>query len=136
MILLDTSIFLYIAQDRPVRPDARAAIEEAAALNRLWVSSVTAWELGLLATRTGQTGPRLGDARVIFDTVVTRARLQVIPLSSAAALDAAYLPEPFHRDPSDRMLVATARLAELAIATNDRKILDYAKLGHVRTIKC
>ena len=97
---------------------------------------MTAWELGLLATRTGQTGPRLGDARIIFDTVVTRARLQVVPLSAVIALHAAYLPKPFHRDPSDRMIVATARLAELSLATNDRKILDYAALGHVRAIAC
>ena len=136
MILLDTSIFLYIAQDRAIRSGARKAIEEAAAADRLWVSSMTAWELGLLATRTGQTGPRLGDARIIFDTVVTRARLQVVPLSAVIALHAAYLPKPFHRDPSDRMIVATARLAELSLATNDRKILDYAALGHVRAIAC
>lgn len=136
MILLDTSIFLYIAQDRPIRSDARTAIDEAAAADRLWVSSVTAWELGLLATRTGRTGPRLGDARIIFDTVVMRARLQIVLFSPAMALDAAYLPEPFHRDPSDRMIVATARLAELSVATNDRKILDYAALGHVRAIAC
>ncbi len=136
MILLDTSIFLYVAQGRSVIPAARIAIDAAAAEDHLWVSAVTAWELGLLATRTGRTGLPLGDARIIFDTVVARSRLRVVPLSSAVALDAACFPEPFHRDPSDRMIVATARLAELVLATNDRKILAYAALGHVKAIAC
>ncbi len=41
------------------------------------------------------------------------------------------LPEPFHRDPADRILVATARLARIPLVTADRKILDYP---HVRTL--
>jgi hypothetical protein len=34
------------------------------------------------------------------------------------------------------MIVATARLAELVLAINDRKILAYAALGHVKAIAC
>jgi PIN domain nuclease of toxin-antitoxin system len=40
------------------------------------------------------------------------------------------LPSPFHADPADRMLVATARPHGLAILTADRRILDYP---HVET---
>ena len=41
------------------------------------------------------------------------------------------LPEPFHADPVDRVLVATARLHNLQLVTGDRKILDYP---HVQTL--
>jgi len=41
------------------------------------------------------------------------------------------LPEPFHRDPADRILVATARVVSCPLLTADRKILDYP---HVETI--
>ena len=40
------------------------------------------------------------------------------------------LPPPFHQDPADRMLVATARLRRLTIVTADEKILGYP---HVAT---
>lgn len=35
------------------------------------------------------------------------------------------LPGNFHRDPADRILVATCRLRGLALLTADRLILDY-----------
>ena len=41
------------------------------------------------------------------------------------------IPEPFHRDPVDRIIVATARLNSCHIITADQKILDYP---HVDTI--
>jgi len=41
------------------------------------------------------------------------------------------LPEPFHADPADRILVATARLRGCHLVTGDRKILLYP---HVRTL--
>jgi PIN domain nuclease of toxin-antitoxin system len=49
-----------------------------------------------------------------------------------AVIEEAYsLPAPFHRDPADRILVATARLLSCPIVTADRKILDYP---HVKTV--
>jgi PIN domain nuclease of toxin-antitoxin system len=41
------------------------------------------------------------------------------------------LPEPFHSDPADRILVATARLNNCTLLTADRKLLDYP---HVKTM--
>ena len=52
------------------------------------------------------------------------------------AIEAAMLPGDFHRDPADRLLVATARLLDLTIVTSDAKILAYAAAGHVRAIAC
>lgn len=49
-----------------------------------------------------------------------------------AVVEEAYsLPSPFHRDPADRILVATARVLACSLLTADRKILDYP---HVETI--
>ena len=41
------------------------------------------------------------------------------------------IPEPFHRDPADRIIVATARMNDCHIITADLKILYYP---HVDTI--
>lgn len=134
MILLDTSVFIGLAHDRQLAEPARAAILAAAARSALHVSAVTAWELGLLATRTGMTAALIGDARRFFEMVVMRSRLEVVALDARSALEAAYLPGSFHRDPSGRMIVAIARLNTLTLVTDDHAILDYAASGHVRAI--
>lgn len=58
-------------------------------------------------------------------------RAQTITVSDEIAVEAYSLPEPFHRDPADRQLVACARLNGATLATADERILAYT---HVRTI--
>jgi PIN domain nuclease of toxin-antitoxin system len=41
------------------------------------------------------------------------------------------LPGPFHRDPADRIIVASARRLSCPIVTTDKKIIDYP---HVETV--
>lgn len=41
------------------------------------------------------------------------------------------LPDSFHEDPADRIIVATARRQDLVLVTSDDKIVDYP---HVRTL--
>lgn len=135
MILLDTSALLALAFDTPMRRDARAVLEAEPA-PRLHVSAATAWELGLLATRTGRTGPTIGDARLFYRAAVSKGGLIEHEVTAAIGLEAAYLPEPFHRDPVDRWIVATARVAGLTLVTSDRAILAYARAGHVGAIAC
>ena len=37
-------------------------------------------------------------------------------------------------DPADRLIVATARMANATLMTRDRRILDYAATGHLTAI--
>jgi PIN domain nuclease of toxin-antitoxin system len=47
-----------------------------------------------------------------------------------------YLPAPVHNDPTDRIIIATAREHDLTIITRDRAILAYGAAGHVKTLVC
>ena len=51
-------------------------------------------------------------------------------------ISSCFLPEPLHKDPFDRILIATAREHDLTIITRDRAILAYGAAGHVRTLAC
>ena len=62
--------------------------------------------------------------------------MRLAPLSSKAAIAASCLPGQVHRDPADRLLIATARELGVALVTRDRRILDYAARGHVQAIAC
>jgi len=55
----------------------------------------------------------------------------VLDLSPKIVCGAMDLPDPFHKDPADRLIVATARVYGCSLLTSDRAILEYA---HVRTI--
>jgi len=137
-VLLDTNAFIRMIVGQEMRPNARRLIAESVAEGRLWISAVTGWEIALLTTRS-RTGRLLeveGQVSVWFDRVVERTRLRHLPLEAVAAMESVGLPEPFHKDPADRFLVAQARAHELTLVTRDRAILDYAAAGHVRAVPC
>jgi PIN domain nuclease of toxin-antitoxin system len=54
-----------------------------------------------------------------------------LELDERVAVESTRLPEGFHHDPSDQIIVATARVQNLTLITADRKILAYR---HVRTL--
>ena len=58
-----------------------------------------------------------------------------VPLSGEVAIESVLLPGTFHKDPADRMLIATARLHNWQLATRDGGILTYAAAGHVNSVK-
>ena len=51
--------------------------------------------------------------------------VKLIELSPEIAVDSTQLPEPFHKDPCDRIIVATARRLDVSLATTDGLIRRY-----------
>ena len=72
----------------------------------------------------------------IFGDVIATAGVRVEALSPEVLIDASFLPGTLHRDPADRILIATARAFDLTLVTRDQTILDYARRGHVRALAC
>ena len=60
-------------------------------------------------------------------------QLRHVTVEYPVAIEAYALPEPFHRDPVDRILMATARLHQAILLTCDERILSYR---HVRAEDC
>jgi PIN domain nuclease of toxin-antitoxin system len=54
-----------------------------------------------------------------------------LPVDVDIALKSVHLPGQFHKDPADRMIVATARKLAVPLVTKDEKIRAYP---HVKTI--
>lgn len=71
-----------------------------------------------------------------FDRILSTGGLKLAPLTPDIFADASFLPEPLHRDPADRIIIATARALDLTIVTRDDLILRYAAQGHVRALAC
>ena len=121
--LLDTHVLLWWldAPDR-LSPSQRAVVAAASSASPLLVSHISLWEVATLHSlgRIGLTVP----LREWLDkaTAAPLVRRQGISPAIAAAL--ATLPDSFHRDPADRILVATAFVLGATLLTQDRRILD------------
>jgi PIN domain nuclease of toxin-antitoxin system len=76
---------------------------------------------------------RRGKVRVnspVLDFVVgalRETRTAIAPLEPGMAVDAVELPACDHRDPADRLILATARALDGVLVTRDGAILDYAR---------
>ena len=130
-LLLDTHIWLWFAQsERRLRKPGRVAIEQAIVRGSLRVSIMTAWEISQLeALGRIHLGAPIDEW---MEKALALPGLQCLQLEPALIFDAHRLPGDFHRDPIDRLLVATARHHDLTLLTEDRKILDYTRQGYMR----
>jgi len=72
--------------------------------------------------------------RDYFARVLAAPGFREVSVSVEIALGAYQLPGHFHKDPADRLIVATARLLDAPVVTIDRRILAYSQLGHVDAI--
>lgn len=138
-VLLDTCAMIWLANGNPLAPAALTAIVAAGLAEGVYVSPVSAWEVGMLSKpRPGRDpGPQfLPDPKTWFGRVSAGPGIRQAALTPDIAIDASYLPGELHGDPGDRLLVATARHLGMPIVTRDRRIIDYAGAGWVRVIAC
>lgn len=133
-LLLDTCAVLWVFNGTELGATVEDRIDAAAANGRLYLSPISAWEIGLLVAknRVSLTLP--------VDTWITRAfempGVEVMPLDPKVLVQTSFLPGQLHGDPADRMIIATARAHDLTIVTRDRLILAYAEQGNVAAMPC
>jgi PIN domain nuclease of toxin-antitoxin system len=136
-VLLDTCAVIWLSNRNKLRIEALEAIFHAGQKEGIFVSPVSAWEIGMLERRKSNGGDLfLPDAKTWFNRLMSGPAIRPAPFSPAIAIDASTLPEPLHADPADRLLISTARHLGFPLVTRDRKIEAYAALGHVAMIVC
>jgi PIN domain nuclease of toxin-antitoxin system len=135
-VLLDTCAAIWVGNRDVLAAAALQAIRAAAARTELLVSPITGWEIGLATRVRGNPLVLLPTPQAWLADLLARPGIRVAPLAPAIALGASYLPGQLHRDPADRLLIATARELDVPIVTRDQRILGYAAQGHVQALAC
>lgn len=135
-LLLDTCAVIRLGNGS-LGQQAIEDITYAALADGVYVSPVSAWEIGLLAdpTRGSKALSFLPDAQRWFDRLMRKTVISPAPFTNEIAIGSSQLPGEFHRDPADRLLTATARARSFAIMTSDHRILEYAAAGYVEAVK-
>ena len=119
--LLDTHVLLQWISGTASLPRAHRTVIEAATPERpLWVSDITLWEVATLHSLARiELDLPLRDwlERAAAPPLVQRAHI-----TPAVAAEVAALPDAFHRDPGDRIIVATARTLGATLLSRDERI--------------
>jgi len=71
-----------------------------------------------------------------FDRFLDKFGAKLTDLTPEILIHSSMMPGDPHKDPMDRILVATARLRNMMLVTSDRSILRYGKAGHVQALAC
>jgi PIN domain nuclease of toxin-antitoxin system len=134
-LILDTDVWIWAVEAvaGKLARSALAHIEEAARASALAVSAISVWELAMLVKRRRLTLATSVGAWVEASLRPPGAR--IIPVGAAIALDSTQLPDfDQHRDPADRMIIATAR-RHGTLLTCDETVLEWADAHkHLRVL--
>lgn len=121
--LLDTHVLLWwFDEPKRLSPAQRRAVRKANDSHALGVSDVTLWEIALLLER--------GRIKLAMPLDEWLARATAAPLVERCAISPKVVREMIDLsttrdwDPADRILVATARVLGVPLATSDLRIID------------
>lgn len=124
MTVLDTHIWVWwVNVSRELSPGKRQNLISRQT-EGFGVSVISCWEIAKLVEKG-----RLSLAIPVEDWVgqaLAYPGIRLLPLDPKIAVASTQLPQPFHNDPADQIITATARVMDCPLATDDGKILAYA----------
>ena len=128
MIILDTHIWFQYINDGPenLSDEIRTAIRDSDVLG---VSIISCWEIAMLVSKQ-----RLRFSIDVQDWISKALKykgIKLIELTPEIAVLSSRLPGDFHKDPADRIIVASSIKLGSPLCTHDQKIINW---GHIRTI--
>ena len=128
--LLDTHVWVWWNMEpKKLSRKVRALIKNTDSYSELLLSAISPWEFCKLIEKK-----RIGIScapEEWLSQALQMPKLRLVPLTPTLAYRSTILPQPFHGDPADQLIVATAREENATIVSKDKLLRDYE---HVRTV--
>ena len=134
-LLLDTCAVIWIAEDQVISEAAAQALNHAHAADQfVYISPITAWEMGMLVARGRLT--MIVKPQLWFERLLDVSNMRLADMSPDLLISSSFLPGTPPRDSADRIVAATAREYGYTLVTRDLALLDYAEQGHIQALSC
>jgi PIN domain nuclease of toxin-antitoxin system len=127
--LLDTHAWLWwVTADKRLSKRAATTIRRALSGDDVWISMISVWEVA----KKVEKGRLMLDRPVEqwLEQAIGPQGLGVWEITRPILVESCALPQPFHGDPADQIIVATARMHGAVVVTKDERIREYS---HVRS---
>ena len=128
--LLDTHTWIWWnMRPQNLSQRVKTLISDSSKYDELLLSAISPWEFSKLLER-GRLGISCHPEEWI-SLALDMPKIRLVHLSPILAYRSTVLPKPFHSDPADQIIVATAREENATVLTKDKNILTY---DHVRSL--
>jgi PIN domain nuclease of toxin-antitoxin system len=128
--LLDTHTWIWWNMNPPrLSQKVKEIMGNTDMYDEMLLSAISPWEFCKLLEKN-----RLCisiDPEAWINIALDMPKLRLVPLTPVLSYRSTVLPQPFHSDPADQIIVATAREENATLLSRDEKILDYE---HVQSI--
>ena len=132
-LVLDTHVWLWLLSgESQLSKQSIKQIQDATKQGQAYVSAISIWEIGMFVAKN-----RIKLYQECLQWVQQALQapgLNLVQLTPEIAIDSTRLPQEFHGDPADRIIVATARHLNASLLTRDKRILAYGRIGHVSVV--
>jgi PIN domain nuclease of toxin-antitoxin system len=120
MVILDTHAWIwYVTESSKLGSNAVKLINKKDVCG---VSAISCWEVAMLVAK------RRIEFNIPIEDWIKLAleynKIRLIHLTPEISIQAAYIEQPFHGDPADRIITATALLTNSILITKDKKIIE------------
>jgi PIN domain nuclease of toxin-antitoxin system len=130
MIVIDTNILIrWLVWPDKLSKKAKFEIEKAKTNREIIISSISIWEICLLV-KTKRLSLTV-DLNTWIEKLEALPFVQFAPVDNKIARKSVFLNGHFHKDPADRIIVATALVYGVKLITSDRKIRNYKEVNTI-----
>lgn len=124
-VVLDTCAILWLSSGAPIRAVSAGAIGAARTEDGVLVSPISAWEIAVKHARRPEELGLSEGPEVFFAAFVGQIGVRLVDLGVRVLIRSTELESYPHKDPADRIIIATSLEHGARIVTGDRRILDY-----------
>ena len=122
--ILDTHTWIWWHMNpKKLSQKVKKIIENTNRYDEILLSAISPWEFSKLLEKK-----KIGiscDPEDWINIALDMPKFRLVHLSPVLAYRSTALPQPFHSDPADQIIVATAREENATILTKDERILVY-----------
>lgn len=134
LLVLDTHVWIWFMMGDARLRGTRGLriIDRAMQRDEIRISVISAWEVGMLASKGRIELPM--DCLSWVEEALSKPGISLAPITPTIAVASSQLPGEIHGDSADRLIIATARTLGATLVTDDRAILSYGKQRFLKTL--